>query len=441
MFKPAVTLILSAGLIISASKAIAQAPSQLKSDPVQLIDKLPNEEVPDIAPPPLVSVLRMNFLKTNEDSKEYELNQMMVDYRDAARPPSLRLNRMWSGKNGILLEIEGLPIKGRSASAIIRRETFVLTNGKATAHARQVEGITIQQDPKGGSALIIRPGEKMLVEFESINDFYPLKLQHTAANIEPFTYFENIDPRFRERYDLDFQGAMEKNATPEVMKDFLVDFSKNDPDKRTLKVFLKLINTMRAQQTFEGYYNAYLLIQDPEDAKKAMRLASTEEQQRKVENMAVASLASKSRLFDFDFSLTPSQSQSREGSCWMLCTYNMKATRSVAGVVSLRPNPSSPIKLKVGTYKVTLEASVHLPRHGTRKSNWLGNFDGRKDENISSQIVLTVKPPQYSVQIPVDIAQLTIAFLERGSMGGIEGAWAIDDATMKLTIKNVELIP
>lgn len=57
---------------------------------------------------------------------------------------------------------------------------------------------------------------------------------------------------------------------------------------------------MLAQDSFKGFYHAYLLLQDPKDAEAASRLVRTDEHRRMMENVTVASLVDKSRLLDLD---------------------------------------------------------------------------------------------------------------------------------------------
>lgn len=416
--------LLSLALTGWAEEAAPPAPAAAEADDLVTIPASPQQE------------LLQKFKGTNERIREHVLN-MPASNDNAA---GLRLNRIWVGENATLVEIEGLPNGGRKASAVIRQETFVLVHGKGQASVQAVEGVTRLQDRRGGMALVVQPGDKMLVLFDAIDDYRPMRLQHTPPQQAAFVYFDNIDPRFRERYDAAYRQASAANATPEQMKNFLVEFARNDPDRRAGNVFIKLISAMRGQNTFEGYYHAYLLMQDPADARNAFRLARTDEHKAMMENIAVATLADKNRLLNFDFSLTPSKTSSSEGGCWMFCRYNFTANRPLQGQISLKPNPSSPIKLKQGSYKVVLTADVSLPRRKIRESNWLGSYDGPDNVAYTKDIEVTIFPPSYVVSKAVDLGSLNVAFFQRGSMGGYEGSWATDDASIQIRLKSVELL-
>lgn len=397
------------------------------------------DDVQTIAPDTRRELL-MKFQALNHNAREHVLNMPMNAYADTTDAPGLRLNRMWVGGSGALLEIEGLPVGGRAASAVIREDTLTLVYSNGSTVLQAFEGATQLKDRRGGSAIVVKPGEKMLALFGPGDDSRPMRLQHIGRDGRPYVYFENIDPRFRERYAISVKAALDPAATPEQMKDFLVEFAKNDPDGKAREVFLKLINAMRSRNTFEGYYNAYLLIQDPEDARKASQLARSDEHRAMMENIAVAALADKNRLINFDFRLTPTSTTSNEGSCWIFCRYNFTASRPLIGAVTLKLQPSNPIKPKIGTYKVTLAAQIQMPRRKIQDSQWIGNYDGPDNFITTQDVNIILAPPHYVASQTVNFANLPVAFFERGSAGGFTGIYATGNAQIQLQLKSVELV-
>ena len=382
------------------------------------------------------------FKADNPDAREHKLALVSEAFIEDESNPALKLERMWVGSKSTLLEITGLTRRGQPNSAAIAPDTLRLTNlktGQAAAFLA-AEGVAQVLDRRGGKALLLKTGDTMYLQMEPIDDLQTVSLDYTGWDNRPAKYFDRIDPRFRERYDAAHKLASGPSATPEQMKDFLVEFGKYDPDKKAPQVFIALINKMRAQNTFEGYYQAYLLITDPEDARKASLLARTDEHRSKLEHMAVATLTDKNRLFDFDLRLASASTSSREGRCWMACTYNFTASRPVAGQLSLRLQPTSPIKLKQATYKVVFGAEVRMPRRKIRQSRWLGNYDGPDDISYTREISAIVSPPNYSANVDVQLGSLDVAFFQRGSAGGYEGAYATSNASIQLRLKSVELI-
>ena len=385
--------------------------------------------------------LLTKFQALNPGAREHVLNLSMNAYTNTEAAPGLKLRRLWVGASNTLVEIEGLPVAGSKASAVIRQDTFAIRHAKGLSELQSVEGVSMVKDRRSGNALVVKPGEVMLALFGPVDDYRPMRVQHTPPTGQVFVYFDNIDPRFGERYRAAYQTAAAASATPEQMKDFLVEFAENDPDKKAQEIFLKLIMAMRGQNTFEGYYNAYLLIQDPEDARKASQLVRNDEHRAKMEHVAVATLVDKNRLFDFDLQLNRSPTSTYEGSCLFFCRYNFTASRAIQGRATVAFRPTSPIKLKLAKYKVTLSAEVFMPRHKVRASSWLGNYNGSDDVVLKNAIEVVVMPPSYTATIPVDIGTLPVAFFQRGSAGGYEGIWATSDARISVQIKSVELVP
>lgn len=430
------SITVAGGLIYIAAAIPSQALAQADSPSAKQ-----SGEGSEIIAPDTKQELVAKFLSLNPDAHLHVLNMLMNGYADSAEKGGLRLTRLWVSAGATLLEIEGLPVAGRAASAVIRQDTFQLIYRGGTARLQSFEGASQLKDRRGGGAIVIKPTEKLLALFDPVDDAYPMHLQHVVNKNQAYVYFEAIDPHFKKRYTAGYQTALAPNATPEQMKDFLVEFAANDPDNKSKEVFLKLINAMRAQNTFEGYYNAYLLIQDPEDARKASALARTDEHRAKIENMAVATLADKNRLFDFDFRINPTRTNSSEGSCWIACQYNFKANRALNGQLNVRLQPTSPIKLKQASYKVSLTAHVEMPRWKIQESFWLGNYDGPNNVSYDQDMVVTVAPPNYSASVEAQLGSLEVAFFQRGTAGGYEGAWATENATVQLKIKSVELSP
>lgn len=426
------------GLLLAQSDAPNQAPPATTAGSALLA--LPEGSDVETIPPDTSREIVKRFRLDNPGYREHTFGKLSDTYDD--QTPGLRLERAFVGTNGMLLEIIGLRRPNTSVSAVIRKDTlFIHEAGGGLKALLNFDGVTELRDRKGGSALVVRPGETLYALFAPVNDLQPFSLEHFSRDSKQFVYFEKLDPRFRERYDQVFAIANQAGATPEQQKDFLVGFARNDPDKRVPGIFLKLISQMRAQNTFDGFYNAYLLLQDPIDAKAATKLVKTDQHRRMMENVAVASLVDKSRLLAMDLQVNSNATRNNEGGCFWLCRYNFSTFRKVTGAVMLKANVAgSPIKLKLGTYRVNLTASVVLPREKQRRSNWQGNFDGRDDQEVSKDFSVTLSPPNYAATLPIDLGEVNLAFFERGSAGGYTAAWAAGDAAVTVTYRTVELV-
>ncbi len=399
-------------------------------------------DAPQLVAPDATRAIVRDFLQASTSARVYVMDQL-ADSVDGAGQSGMKLTKIWSGEAGILLEIHGLQRAANAPSAMIRRQTLRLLGSNGTySDLIRTEGASQLVDRKGGSAIYLRPGEVMHAWFAKVDDFRPFSLEHTVPGSMPLTYFERIDPRFRERYDASFAKANAAQAEPDDIKDFLTDFAKADPDKRAPGVFLKLIERMRGQNSFEGYYNAYLLIEQPVDAKQAQRLATNDEHRTKLEHLAVTALTDKSRLFSMAMTLEPSATRSAQGGCWMFCEHNFTATRAVGGSISLKGNAAgSPIRLKQGVYDATVTVSVEVPRQAQQRSNtiWVGSFDKRDDVRVVKDFKLTLRPPSYEATVPFALGSVAIAFLNRGSAGGYTVITAIGNPVVTAQLKSLEL--
>ena len=400
-----------------------------------------DDELQPVAPASTRAELLQRFMTMEPQAREHVLNLNANAYTDSEQRSPLRLKRMWVGRQWTLVEIEGLTTEApRNFSAVIRFETFELVHAQGSAKLEAAEGATILQDRQGGRAITIKPGDSVLAMFSgTVDDLRPMRLQHTTP-VGTYVYFDDMDPRFDERYDAAYRAAKVKPADPEAMKDFLVGFARKDPKGRVREVFVELIGAMRAENSFEGYYHAYLLLQDPSDARKASRLASKPEHQAMIENLAVATLAEKTRLIDFEVQISAGASQREEGSCWMFCRYNFRAIKQLYGQIQVKANkPGSPMQLRVGTYVAKFEVTVDQPRHYLRASNWLGSADRQEVHQEKANFSVTLAPPIFTASQAIRLPTLEIAFMQRGSAGGEEGHWATSDPTVTVRLKSLEL--
>ena len=408
-------------------------------DPPKAVDGKVDDEFERIEADTSKKLLR-EFRAQNPNAREHKLARTSMGYEEDSENPALRLDNVWVGSKSTLFEITGLPRQGKVNSAVLRRDTLRVSYGKGMeTELISSEGTTELRDRKGGSALIVNPGDKVYLLFDSIDDSRPFTLFHVNRDGNRTIYFEDVDPRFRERYD----AAFAKTTTPDGMKEFLVEFARNDPDKRAPKVFVKLISEMRAQKSFEGYYTAYLLIEETADAKQAQRLATTEEHKRKLEHIAITALADKSRLLDFDVRLNAGSTSSGEGRCIWLCRYNFSGTRAVSGTLTVkaRLTGGSPIRLRHGRYKVIFSSRMTTPVHFERRSSWLGNAS-KDDEAVNNHtFTVTLSPPDYEASIPISFGTVNVAWFERGSQGGWEARWATGDPQISMSFRSMDLLP
>lgn len=385
--------------------------------------------------------LLKQFLRDNPRARQHKLGLVSEAFTEDPSNPALRLERVFVGPKGTLLEIVGLSRVGRPDSAVIAYSSLRLIDFEKNEHLPVAfKGVGTVRDKRGEVALVVRPGERLYLLMAPIDDFRPFALAYMGADLQFSRYFDEIDPRYRERYDTLATRALASAATPEQMRDFLVEFARDDPERKAPQVFLALINKMRAQNTFEGFYNAYLLIQDPNDAKAAFRLSRTDGQRAQMENIAVATLVDASRLFEMQFQVMPGSTSSGEGPCVLPCSSNFRASRTLSGSLALKVRAAeAPLKLRHGSYKVTFDTELVVPRWLLRDSALHGKADQRSDDIRKGNVTLTLRPPDYSAAVNFEFGKFDIALFERGAGGGYTAYWADGEARATVKMRSVEL--
>lgn len=377
------------------------------------------------------------FTKANPNATLLEIQKNADGYDEDHSNSALRIERMWTSENGTLIEFFGLSRPNAQFSAIIHKGSFRIKGFHGESwNLKEVDGIEEQVDGKGETALFVRPKDKFYVLFDKVDTYYPFSIDHLDTRKYRSVYFTDLDPRYIDRYHDAYKDA----DTPDKLYKFIVTYASNDPDKLMSPSLQRLLTMWRDRNDFEGYYSAYLIAQSSSDAKMAQNLARTAEHKAKLENMAVVTLVNKSRLFDFDLKINRTSVNNSEGS-GLISNYNFTADASIKGRVSLKLNKNSPIKLKYGTYRVVLESTITYPRHYQRRSNWLGNADNTNPEVIKKEIPIIVNPTSQNTFVDVDFGTLTVAFFQRGIMGGYEAIWPNGaDPRVSLKIKRVEFI-
>ena len=209
------------------------------------------------------------FQLENPSRREFSPNRASQGYDEDDSKPALKLDKVAVGPAGVLMELTGLARSRNTVSAVMRRDTLRLRNSRGLTSALMAfEGVTELRDRRGGSALIVSPGDKLYLLFDKFDDYFAFSISHVNRDGRESVYFE-LDPRFDERYEAMYSAA----NTPNGMKEFVVEFARNDPKGRVLPVFSKLIGQMRAQGSFEGYHTAYQLMGEPRDYAGMQRTA------------------------------------------------------------------------------------------------------------------------------------------------------------------------
>ena len=224
------------------------------------------------------------FKSDSTETREYFLGKISEAYLEDTNNPALKLENMWVNDKGTLLEVNGLRRNGNKYSAVIDLSTLQLLNIKSNQSAKYLMHVGGQEVDSGNSKILLQlqPGERLFLFFDPIDDFQPHSLRYTNWVGKADNYFDRIDPLFKKRYDSAYEKASNRESSVEDMRSFLMEFARNDSEKRAQKIFVDLINKLRTQNTFEGYLQSYQLVKDPADERAAAKLARSPDQQSKL---------------------------------------------------------------------------------------------------------------------------------------------------------------
>lgn len=225
------------------------------------------------------------FLKDEPTARLHPLAMVSEAFQEDPANPALQLERLWVGASGTMLELRGLQRKGQVYSALIHQDTLhlkTLKSGRLVGFLASDGGMRFE-DPTGKKLIRVRPGDVVHLFFAPIEALQAHSLRYSNPLGSEDSYFDRIDPQFRERYDQMFALASGPDARIDGLKAFLMEFVGQDSDRRLQKVFVDLIQRLRAQRSFEGYYDAYALVKDPKDENEARKLAKTDDQRSRLD--------------------------------------------------------------------------------------------------------------------------------------------------------------
>ncbi|WP_146204644.1 hypothetical protein [Massilia glaciei] len=232
-------------------------------------------------------------------TREWTVEKSSEAYDEDHSNPALRMEKMWANEKGTVVQISGLARSRSLYSAVLDIQSlrlFNLNTKKYSKYITHMGGATStgqnKNHPEAATKMVqLKQGESLHVFFEPIDDMDPHSLRYSNWAGGEDSYFDRIDPRFTERYDQLYAKASGKEAKIPDVKAFLLQFAHNDPRNMVKPVFVNLIRRLHSQDTFDGYYQSYLLIKDPADAAAAKAKAETAEQQEKI----VAAMADEQR--------------------------------------------------------------------------------------------------------------------------------------------------
>jgi hypothetical protein len=193
--------------------------------------------------------------------------------------------------------------------------------------------------------------------------------------------------------------------------------------------------------TFQGYLRAAQVSGNSSYVSQNLNLVKTTEDKRGLEQFYVLRTKDLNKLFDVDFKIKLGISDTEHTEhMGFLARHSDVATRKMSGVLYLSKSKTAPIELSLGSYRLTINITMHLPSRFVRQSAILGNTDRAEDYTENKTITADVSSPNMTAIVNVDFGNVQIARTKRGSMGGVEARTPTGDPTFTVDITKTEVI-
>jgi len=273
----------------------------------------------------------------------------------------------------------------------------------------------------------------------------------------------------KQQYDADKKQAM-SNADKAV--EFITNYPKDDfyevvesivnssaQNKATQNIYKVLsafpatpeqknpgIEALRNMKTFDAFSKAFDLSGKAVDAKNAQKLASSQNDKRKVEYMAIKLLRAKNGTINkaFNVSITTNLDganiKTKNGSTFFTFKSNIdQAVTNFSCGVKIKANKKLGA-FQYGTYDVAIKAILKIPKHLMRRSSWLGNSDEDYVDEIVTTKTIRLSGPAFSADTTMLFDNVTATYKDRGVMGGTTEVTMTGDPSINTEVSNVTLV-
>ena len=200
----------------------------------------------------------------------------------------------------------------------------------------------------------------------------------------------------------------------------------------------KLIAEYLKLNTFQGYFRATQLSKNPKYVLEHRDLAKTNEEKKSLEQTLVI-YADPNEYFKSQFELKKQGEITKNHieHLGVLADYSDEEKQNITGVLSVKPTEKADTLFFLGTYRVTVKITTHIPSHYLRQSKVLGNEDKMMDYTETQTTSIDVKPPTLSAEKQLEYS-VQINFSEHGSMDGKDERKATDKPSFTTSITKVE---
>lgn len=207
----------------------------------------------------------------------------------------------------------------------------------------------------------------------------------------------------------------------------------------------KALARLRADYTqrreFAPLLRLYEITKDVALLKAAQPLARSPDDRRRIEQAAVLLTRYPGRLFDVRGSFSGGQVTSEvQENMGVLSAFTVHVLKPVRGGVAVKLRPDSPLRLRHGRYRITVDVELNIRRDEELRSTFLGDKNNRSDITKATAVQVTLGPPNYDGVATFDFGTLRLGYLQSGARGGYTAVRLLDDPVVSLRARSVDVL-
>ena len=285
---------------------------------------------------------------------------------------------------------------------------------------------------------LAKPKELQMIAKLSV----PSKYTHEAKVklVERYRKKDNYKGYLR-AYNLLHQTEDIKNTIRVANEGELRRLMDMDLDSSYLKeIKSKYLSMMRSKHSFDGYLLAYKVSKKDIDFQKASVMAKDVSQIIKIEKIIFSKIKSKRSLFDISFALNKPRYGSDNTSGGFGSQSSQYGYIYISGKLSAGFDKQIPFYPQFGIYEITVKLKIYIPRNRQLRSKWLGNEDTSDNLSAYTSVVLELRPPYRISTKTFSSDGFTLAYFDRGIMGGFTAKWPSGNARVEIYSVNASFV-
>ncbi len=233
--------------------------------------------------------------------------------------------------------------------------------------------------------------------------------------------------------DKDIKNVIRVANESQLRKLMHMDFN----DKYLKKIKSKYLNMVRSKHSFSGYLKAFEVSKKDMDLQSASLIAKDIKQIIKIEKIIFDKIIfdkirSKNNLFDISLSLNKPRYNYNNTLGGFGSQSSQHGYMYISGKIKVGFAKHIPYYPQLGIYQIAVKLKIYIPRNKQVRSKWIGNQDRSDDLSVYKNVILELKPPYNISTKTFSTKGLTLAYFDRGIMGGFTAKWPSGNTTVEI---------